>query len=173
MHVDQADGTTRDFVVDSPTLTPTLWWGTGIWRFEVRANFPNGVSGSYFQPEEQYIRVENPPTGVRATKVGTRIIISWNPDPNAKQYSVALSNTEGFSSTIAADATDDTVWVPQVTSATASATLYWRVAAIDQGTNVGAFASGVFNVRHHKKKHSCKRSKHHNCAEKKKKKRHK
>jgi hypothetical protein len=166
MHVDQADGTTRDFTVDSPNLSPTLWWGTGIWRFEVRANYPNGVSGGYFSPEEQYVRVENPPTGVRATKAGRRIIISWNPDPNAKQYRVALSSTQGFGTTITTDSTDNTSWVPQIDAPTAKVTLYWRVAAIDQGGNVGAYATGVFHAPRPRKHQTCARSKHRRCLPK-------
>jgi hypothetical protein len=178
MHVDQADGTTRDFTVASPVLSPTFWWGTGIWRWEVRANFPNQISGAYFSPEQQYVRVENAPTGVRATKSGTRIIISWNPDPNAKQYSVQVSTTEGFGQGVLGDTTDNTVWVPQITAQDAQEKLYWRVATIDHGNNTGAYASGVFNApRHHKAgRPSCKRTKHNSCSSKKhktKKKKHK
>jgi hypothetical protein len=169
MHVDQADGTIRDFTVDSPTLSPTLWWGTGIWRWEIRANFPGGVSSAYFSPEQQYVRVESPPTGVRATKSGLRIIIRWNPDPNGKRYRVQLSTTEGFDHTVGSDSTDDTVWVPQINPGQARDTLYWRLATIDQGGNVGAFASGVFKApRRAKKPAACKRTKKHpRCTKKK------
>jgi hypothetical protein len=170
MHVDQADGTKRDFTVSSPVLSPSFWWGTGIWRWEVRANFPGGVSGAYFSPEQQYVRVENPPTGVHATKFGLRIIIRWNPDPNAKRYRIQLSSTEGFSRTVDSASTDDTVWAPQIRASDAKKTLYWRLAAIDQGGNVGAYTSGVFNApKQAKKPAACKRTKKHpRCTKKKK-----
>jgi hypothetical protein len=171
MHVDQADGTKRNFTVDSPVLSPTFWWGTGIWRWQVQANFPGGVSSAFFSPESAYVRVEKPPTGVIATKSGLRIVIRWNPDTNAKRYRVQLSTTQGFSRTIDSDSTDDTVWAPQITAGDAKRTLYWRLAAIDQGSNVGAYTSGVFNAPKRSKPHTaCKRTKKHpRCAKQKKK----
>jgi hypothetical protein len=174
MHVDQADGTKRDFNVDSPILAPTFWWGTGIWRWQVQAVFPGGVTGAYFSPEEQYVRVEPPPSRVVATKSGPRIIISWQPDSNAKQYSVQLSTTEGFGGTVATDTTDNTSWVPQINATVAAHTLFWRVAAVDQGGNVGAYASGVFHAAR-KKPVACQRSKKkpHRCIKKKTKKKRK
>ena len=47
MHVDQADGTQRDFNMRSTRFTPALFYGTGIWRWRVRANFPGNVHGGY------------------------------------------------------------------------------------------------------------------------------
>jgi hypothetical protein len=160
VHVDQADGTTKDWTTDSPNIAPTEWWGTGIWRWQVRANFPGGVSGAYFSPESQYVRIENAPSGANGTRSGARIMMSWNPDPNAKQYSVQLSATDGFASTAASGTTDNTVWVPQITGKAATQKLYWRVASVDQGGNTGTYATGIFNAPakpHHKK------SKHKKC----------
>jgi hypothetical protein len=159
LHVDQADGTTRDFNLNAPAFTPTLFYGTGIWRWQVRADFPgnNGASSAYFTPESRFVRTIPPPSGVHATKSGMRVLISWAPDPDAKQYTVALSTTDGFSSNASSDQTDNTVWAPQIDAATAAQTLYWRVAAIDQGGNTGAYATGVFHrpkrcVKHRKRR---------------------
>ena len=47
MHVEQADGTRKDFVTTSTSIAPTTFYGTGIWRWSVRANYPGGLSGAY------------------------------------------------------------------------------------------------------------------------------
>jgi hypothetical protein len=164
IHFVQADGTTKDFTTQGPVGSWQYWYGTGIWRWQVRADYPGNVSSAYFSPQMPFVRVETPPRGAYGTKSGNRIVISWNSDPNAKQYKVQLSTTDGFGSTVASDTTDNTVWVPQITSSTAAHTLYWRAATIDWGGNVGAYATGVFNApRSAKKPRACKRSKHHRC----------
>jgi hypothetical protein len=168
IHFVQADGTTKDFTLDGPLASWQYWYGTGIWRWQVRADFPGDVSSAYFSPEMQFVRIENPPPGAHGTKSGSRISISWNPDPNAKQYQVQLSTTDGFGSTVASDTTDNTVWVPQIDSATTAHTLYWRVATVDQGGNVGAYATGIFSApRRATHKRACVRSKHKHCPPRK------
>ena len=147
LHLDQADGSTKDWSVDSPAATFTSWTGTGIWRWQVRADFPgSNASSAYSTPENQFVRVIPAPPGVSATKNGTRIIISWTPVSYAVQYQVQLSATPGFASPVAADTTDNSAWVPQIQPTTANQTLYWRVAVVDAGGNVGAWHSGVFRV---------------------------
>jgi hypothetical protein len=173
MHVDQADGTTRDFTMDAPSFTPTLFYGTGIWRWKVRANFPTGafgpaISGAY-SPAQSYIRVISPPAGARGVRSGSRIVISWNPDPGAKQYRVEISTTDAFGTTVASDSTDNTNWAPDIDAATqAKLPLYWRVAALDQGGNTGAFATGVFQPP----RRGCVSTKRHRCPGRPRKPRH-
>ena len=165
IHLVQADGTTKDFNLGGPLLSWQYWYGTGIWRWQVRADFPGGVSSAYFSPQMQFVRVQNPPGGARGTKSGSRIVISWNPDPNARQYRVELSATDGFGSPVASDTTDNSVWVPQVDASTAGRTLYWRVASVDEGGNVGAYDTGVFHAP--RPPRGCVRSKHHRCPTRK------
>jgi hypothetical protein len=149
VHVDQADGSTKDFTFDSTSFTPTIWYGTGIWHWEVRALFPStsssGVSGGYFSPQT-FVRTLAPPTGVLGTKAGSEILIVWNPDPYAKQYEIDLSTSETFNSTIESKRIDGLGWAPNVdlTQTSNRGKLFWRVAAIDQGGNVGPFATGAF-----------------------------
>ncbi len=154
MHVDQADGTTKDFNgLDSPDMTPTQWYGTGIWRWQVRADFPgSNASSAYFTPEMQFVRSIPAPGGVSATKSGTRIIISWKPTSYAYHYQVQLSTTPGFASPVASDTTDNSVWAPQIQPTQATQTLYWRVAVVDVGGNVGAYDTGVFRTAKPKRK---------------------
>ena len=116
MHVDQADGTTRDFTFNAPAMTPTQFYGTGLWRWQVRADFPGSNATSAYFAAVQYVRTIPAPAGVVATKSGNRIVISWTPDPDAKQYNVQLASTPGFGSPIASDTTENSVWVPQIHS---------------------------------------------------------
>jgi hypothetical protein len=83
---------------------------------------------------------------VLGTKAGSEILIAWNPDPYAKQYEIDLSASETFNSTIESKRIDGLGWAPNVdlTQASNRGSLFWRVAAIDQGGNVGAFATGAF-----------------------------
>jgi hypothetical protein len=149
VHVDQADGTTKDFTLNSTSFTPTVWYGTGIWRWQVRAQFSSsgfsGVTGGFFAPQT-FVRTLAPPSGVVGTKVGSEIVISWNPDPYAKQYEVDVSTSETFNSMIESKRVDGLGWAPNVdlTQPANRGKLFWRVAAVDQGGNVGPFLTGVF-----------------------------
>ena len=149
VHVEQPDGTTKDFTVDSTAFTPTLYYGTGIWRWQVRALFPAGgfgsVTGPYSAPQP-FVRTLAPPGGVVGTKAGSRITISWSPDPYAKEYEVDFATTETFTNTIETRRVAGLGWAPDIdlTQPGNRGKLFWRVAAIDQGGNVGQFATGSF-----------------------------
>jgi hypothetical protein len=148
VHIEQPDGTTKDFTVGSTAFTPTIWYGTGIWRWQVRAQFPtNGssVTGGYSAPQP-FLRTLAPPTGVSGVKAGSRITIAWNPDPYAKQYEVDFSTNENFNSSIESRRVDGLGWAPNIdlTKPANRGKLFWRVAAVDQGNNLGPFATGVF-----------------------------
>ncbi|MCW3049908.1 MAG: hypothetical protein JWO74_4192 [Solirubrobacterales bacterium] len=151
MHVDQADGSTKDFTMSSTSFTPTLFYGTGIWRWKVRANFPGSrsgsVSGGYTAPQN-YVRRIDPPSGAKGTKTGSRMLFTWDPDPAAKQYKVDISSSNGFANGVASVTTDNTSWAPDLgrPELKARGTLYWRIATVDQGGNTGAYATGTFTV---------------------------
>jgi large repetitive protein len=156
MHVDQPDGTTKDFKLDSTSFTPTEFFGTGIWRWKVRANFPTkssgaGVSGGYFG-SQPFARTMPPVTGVSAVKSGSRVVISWAPDPYANRYEVELSDTETFRRKLEARRVDGPAWAPDLDpkNKATRGTLYWRVAAVDKHGNVGPSVSGAFGARKHK-----------------------
>jgi hypothetical protein len=163
IHVDQANGTTKEFSLNSTSFTPTEWYGTGIWRWAVRARFSgsSSVTGGFFAPQT-FVRTLAPPTGVVGVKAGSRIVISWNSDPYAKQYEVDLSTNENFTSTIESRRVDGLGWAPDVDPKKSAnrGTLYWRVAAIDQGGNLSPFASGRFVAPHHKVACTKKKKKH-------------
>jgi hypothetical protein len=169
VHVEQPDGTTKDFTVASTAFTPTVWYGTGIWRWQVRAEFPTAgspVTGGFSAPQA-FLRTLAPPAGALGVKSGSLISLAWAPDPYAKQYEVDFSTSENFNSTLESHRVDGTGWAPNIdlTQRANRGKLYWRVAAVDQGNNVGPFASGVFIPPRAARKASCKRNKRtHKCV---------
>ena len=151
LHVDQPDGTRRDFTLRSTAFTPVQHYGTGIWTWMVRARFPTTtnqtVAGGY-SPPRGFLRHLNPPTGLQALRNASRTVISWNPDPAAKQYRVETSVTDGFGTSIESTTTDNTSWAPDLTRGAydTAGKIYWRVALVDSGRTVGAYATGVFTL---------------------------
>jgi hypothetical protein len=137
----------------TPYMTPQEFFGPGINHLQVQSVFPGGITSAY-STVATYDRTIPAPKGIRASKHGSRILISWRPDSIAKQYTVQLSTTPGFSSLLASDTTTNTVWVPQISATDAAQKLYWRIAVVDPEGNTGAWHSGVFRGRtkkHHKK----------------------
>lgn len=149
VHVEQADGTKKDFTLSASAFTPTSWYGVGVWRWQVRALFPTAsgaaVSSGYSEPVE-VVRTLDPPSGARGVKSGSRIVISWDPDPAAKAYEVQVSPSDGFERMLESHRTDNTSWAPNLDLSRPpnNGRLYWRVAAIDSGGNVGSFTGGSF-----------------------------
>jgi hypothetical protein len=89
------------------------------------------------------------------------VVISWNPDPAAKQYEVEVSTTDSFSLPIDDHRVDGTSWAPDIDFSLLAnrGQLFWRVAAVDAYGTVGSYAAGSFGraqppTRKHKlKKH--------------------
>lgn len=150
IHVDKVDGKTQDFKFPAAAFTPTEWYGVGVWRWQVRADFPTAIAGQTvpgaYSPPVQFVRTLDPPSGAGGVKTATRLLISWDPDPAAKEYEVELSTNDGFATTVASDRTDSTSWAPAIklTGPSTRGRLFWRVAAVDGIGNVGSFASGSF-----------------------------
>jgi hypothetical protein len=148
LHFDKVNGTSADFTVAAAAGTPTEWYGVGVWRWQVRAAFPGAITGQTvtgsYSPPQGFVRTLSAPRGARGVKSGSRLVISWSPDPAAKQYEVDLSTTDGFAHTIESHRTDNASWAPLVklTASQHRGPLYWRVAAIDGAGNLGSFASG-------------------------------
>jgi hypothetical protein len=151
MHIEQPDGTSKDFTLRSTAFTPVQHYGTGIWTWMVRARFPTTsnqtVPGGY-SAAIGFLRHLNPPTGVQALRNSSRTLISWNPDTAAERYRVETAATDGFGDKIEVAVTDNTSWAPDLTRTAYQTTgkIYWRVALVDSGNTVGAYATGVFTL---------------------------
>ena len=145
MHVEQADGTKRDFTMRSTAFTPVVFYGTGVWHWQVRANFKSGfrtVSGGYSGAVPFARRIATP-TGLRVSRTGRGALVSWNPAVMARQYRVQFSNSDSFSTLLEQATTDHTSLAPKMNSPLFAKTgaLYWRVATVDEGGNLGGWAS--------------------------------
>ncbi len=148
IHADHVDGKTSDFTVFSTAFTPTEFYGNGIWRWKVRANFPTSnsgtVSGGYFAAQ-QFVRTVGRTPNVRASHTGSRVLIAWDPDPAAETYTVEVSQSSGFGHA-SQSTTKTTSFAPDLDSAPYAdgGTLYWRVSSVDAGNNSGPAATGRF-----------------------------
>jgi hypothetical protein len=162
VHLDQGDGTSNDYTVDSTAFAATDRHGIGSIHWQVRPLFPTTgfgtVGGPFFAPQPYLLKLAAP-LGAHGVKAGSRLVISWNPDAAAKQYEVDVSNSQSFSPLISFQRVDGTSWAPDIDYSLPSnrGRLYWRVAAVDSLGTVGSFATGSFlnnaPAKHHKRAH--------------------
>ena len=139
-------GVSSTVSVSTPYVTPLEFFGPGVTTYQVQSVFPGGGL-SAFSPRASYRRTIPPPSRIRASKHGSRILVTWKVDPIAKGYSVELSATSEFSAPLVATTTANTAWVPQIPAAEATKKLYWRIAVVDYANTVGTYHTGVFRHR--------------------------
>lgn len=166
----EPNGTSKTFTSEAPSASVVKYYGTGIWRWQVRAQFPTGlgtgkVAGAY-SPPQSYLMTLPAPSGAHGAKTGSRMVVTWSPAPFAKEYEVEIAKTSGFTSRLESHRVQGTSWAPNIdqTKKANRGPLYWRVAAVDWGGNTGAFASGSFGAP---KPSSCKPRKGHRCPARK------
>jgi hypothetical protein len=144
MHVEQADGTKRDFNLRSTLFTPVIFYGTGVWHWQIRANFKAGfrvVSGGYSSDQPFGRRIATP-TGIQTRRPGNRALLSWNPATQAAHYKVQISTSDSFSTLVEQVTTSNTSFAPKMTASAyrSGKPLWWRVATVDEGNNIGGYA---------------------------------
>jgi protein-S-isoprenylcysteine O-methyltransferase Ste14 len=143
VHADLPDGSQRDLTgMRTAALTPVLMYGTGVFRWKVRANFPRQPFGTVAGPysgTQVFTRTIAEPTGVRSDPSKKFPLLLWDPKPGPKSYHVQISTRADFAALVETVATDNTNYAPLLTHAAYSGDLplYWRVAAVDEGRNVG------------------------------------
>ena len=145
MHVEQVDGTKRDFTMRASSFTPVGFYGTGVWHWQVRANFPAGtrtVPGAY-TAQLPFTRHIATPANPRSTKRNGGIVLAWDQALMAKSYLVQVSTTNSFTRIVEQAVTDNMSWAPKLLSPAyrGSDDLYWRVAVVDEGRNLGGWAT--------------------------------
>ena len=85
MFVEQVDCTTKSFTVRSTAFTPAFFYGTGVWRWRIRANFPKSGAGETDGPYSEvqsFTRRIDAPTGTRYLNKPRRVLLSWDPSGN-------------------------------------------------------------------------------------------
>lgn len=145
VHIDEADGDSNAFNVRSAAGTFTRFFGIGTFKYKVRANFAtrSGAVASAYSAPRDFTRVISAPDGRRVRRSKKRLFFGWNPAAAATSYRVEVSATESFSRVIESVRTNSTSWAPVLTATEykKKAPLYWRVASVDDGNNVGAFVA--------------------------------
>jgi hypothetical protein len=144
---DLPDGTHKDLSgFRTPAMTPVLMYGTGIFHWRVRATFPkasSGVTPGRYSATYAFTRTIREPANPRADFSRDHVLLSWDAKPGARRYRVQISGTPEFSKLVDNVSTDNTSYAPllewrgQRTLNTGR--LYWRVAALDEGDNLGDF----------------------------------
>jgi hypothetical protein len=162
VHIDQGAGMSNDYTVDSTAFAATDRHGIGTITWQVRPLFPSAgvgtIGGPFFAPQP-YLLTLRAPSGARGAKTGSRLVISWNPDPAAKSYEVDVSTSQSFSTVISFQRVDGTSWTPDINYTLPSdrGRLYWRVAAVDSVGTVGSYATGSFLNKPSTPKHRSRR----------------
>jgi hypothetical protein len=136
--------------IPSNVATPTLLKGTGIWKWQARANFPQVSTfqrtDGPWSPLASFTRTIREPAGP-SEQVGQRLLLlSWEPKVGALNYRVQISSRADFSLLLldAPTTTDNPRYAPWLSAfAYASGgTFYWRVAAADDVVaNAGDFTA--------------------------------
>jgi hypothetical protein len=129
-----------------------IFYGTGVWHWKVRARFPKSPSGetpgAYSAPQA-YTRRIDAPSGGRDVNTPQHMLLSWAPASMAKEYRVQVAATDSFSAPIDTHTVQGTDYAPFLTQPgfRAGGRLYWRVAAVEEGGNVGAWAARPLVLR--------------------------
>jgi hypothetical protein len=145
--VDLPDGTHKDFSgFRTPAMTPTLMYGTGVFHWRVRAEFPRspfGLTPGPYSSAYSFTRTIHAPSGAHADFDRNHVLLSWDAKPGAKRYRVQLSGTEDFAQLVEDVVTDNASYAPLLKffgfRTLNTGRLFWRVAAIDEGDNLGDF----------------------------------
>jgi hypothetical protein len=150
-HVEQPDGEARDFRMGSTAATFIVFAGTGVWRWQVRANFPKELHGETpgpYSPPQSFTRRIEAPSGARHVNGAHHILLSWDPGPMTKEYRLQLSATDSFAKLIETHITENTNYAPKLTQQgyQDGGQLYWRVAAADEGHNLGGWTTRALTL---------------------------
>ena len=142
------NGTSRLFQgVPAATATPVLLKGTGIWKWRVRANFPQvssmALTKGPWSPFQSFTRTIREPGGTAEDVGPGRVLLQWASKPGAVNYHVDVSTRPDFSTVVQRSTTENASFAPLMTEPAyaVGGTFYWRVAAADAAIgNVGDFS---------------------------------
>ena len=132
--------------VHSSAATLIKMTGTGVFRWQVRANFPSTttlVTPGAWTPLATFTRTIREPQGPTSDAGQNRLLLSWEPKTGAKTYRVQVANRPDFAPAMETVTTDTTNFASKLTASAygAGGTFYWRVAAMDPDRNLGDFTA--------------------------------
>ena len=147
LSVDLPDGTHKDVSgFRTPAMTPVQMFGTGIFHWRVRAEFaksPSGLTPGRYSTTYAFTRTIREPSGAHADVARDHVLLNWDAKAGARRYRVQVSGTPDFTQLVENVVTDNTSYAPLLhypgQFSLNTGRLYWRVAATDEGDNVGDF----------------------------------
>ena len=147
--IEEPDGDNSLFSnLRTTVATPTKVFGLGTWQWRVRANFPTETgrpAAGPFSARRPFTRFMNPPTGARIERDNGALVLDWDPSFGlAKEYRVEFSESSSFRTRLDSKRLDNAGYAPTMSTSgfQNGGPIYWRVAAVDEGGNVGGWASG-------------------------------
>jgi hypothetical protein len=147
LDTDRPDGTHKQWDdLSSAALTYVYFYGTGVFGQRVRANFPSTTGTPTHGPWSttlDFTRTLPAPASPTASVTKTGLSFSWAPRPEAREYRIQVSRTSDFERPVDTATTDNTTYAPTMTTYgyLGGGTLFWRVAAVDEGRNVGRYTT--------------------------------
>ncbi|HEX2110139.1 MAG TPA: hypothetical protein VHF67_01185 [Gaiellaceae bacterium] len=143
------DGQSRVFQgIPSNAGTPVILKGTGIWKWRVRANFPQvrftTLTRGPWSPLRSFTRTIREPANPSEDAARGRLLLRWEPKLGALNYRVQVSTREDFGTFVQRTTTENSSFAPLMTEGAYAqgGTFYWRVAAADdEVVNAGDFTA--------------------------------
>ena len=153
--VDLPDGSHKEFDgLPSAAVTPVLMYGTGIFHWRVRAEFPRasfGATPGPWSPSMPFARTILAPSGAHEQFARDRVLLDWAAKPGARRYRVQIAGDPSFTRPVENVVTDNTSYAPLLIyrgfRTLNTGRLFWRVAAMDEGDNIGQFTNARSIVR--------------------------
>ncbi|HEY7196050.1 MAG TPA: hypothetical protein VH306_02570 [Gaiellaceae bacterium] len=151
VQVDLPDGTHRSFSdFRSAAFAASRMTGVGIFTWQVRANYPAATTSGApthgpWSVSKAFTRTIPEPTGLVTQASAGNVLLSWDPRIAVQRYRAQLSSTTDFSSLIESVTTDETSYAPglMLPAYKNGGDIWWRVAAVDEDGNVGAFTAPI------------------------------
>ena len=148
VRVAKPNGSAQQFQkIPTPAAVPVRLTGTGVFRWQVRSEFPQSGGGGTvpgaWSPVTSFTRTIPPPTGARAVVNGRSLLFRWQPRPGIKTYRIEVSAKPDFSQKIETETTETPALAPTLYQGgyLKGGTFYWRVVAIDADGNAGNFST--------------------------------
>lgn len=144
VHVELPDGSDRDVSGYLPSaFTATEMRGTGVFHWQVRAEFPAAAGGRTavgpYTRRVAFTRTLGPPVGARASVGPRSLLLVWKPKIGIGRYRVEISRTPDFSRPVERADTEGAAFAPRLQGSDWSrpGTHDWRVSAVDGNGKVG------------------------------------
>ena len=147
MHVEQADGTRKDFVTTSTSIAPTTFYA-GHLALVGAGELPRRLVRRLLDPCRLHPPHRRSREGCR-TQVGRSDAAELGAEHGSQGIRGAISTDPDFRTVVDSGQPQESNWAPKLTAGAyrAGGRLHWRIAAIDEGGNIGAWSNGIFTLR--------------------------